>query len=229
MKRKCLRCGAVYDGRPDSTLCPDCAKKSQDSTHWRPRTCRMCGAEFLGGPRAWYCPDCRAKRKKEQSIRYHKDGPKRPIGSTDICPICGKEYTVMSGNQKYCPDCAPKALAAIDREQSKAWNHEHVDIDTRRSDRHAAAAEIPCVICGKLFRPSIGSPVTCSESCAKEYRCRQMSQYEKEHRKELNQKEKERRHNLIASMTPEELAEYRAKVNAKARENYKKRNKEKHQ
>ena len=223
MKRQCLGCGAVFEGRPDSTLCPACAKKSKDSIHWRMRTCRECGSSFLGGPRAWYCPSCRAERKRAQAKAYKKHGPARPLGSTDICPICGREYIVTGGLQKYCPDCAPAAIAAVDREQSRRWNREHIDLTAQREARQAATAEIPCVICGKTFRPNGGSPVTCSPACAAEYRRRQGAIYQREHREELSRKDAERHRDKINAMTPEELAAYRETVNAKARENYRKR------
>lgn len=85
-----------------------------------PRTCRQCGTTFEGGPRAWYCPICREERRKEADRVCHakmRRGETRQIGSMDVCQICGKEYKVMSGNQKYCQVCAPKAVAEIDRAQ----------------------------------------------------------------------------------------------------------------
>ena len=34
-----------------------------------------------------------------------KSGSAMKIGSEQICPICGKTYTVTSGSQKYCKEC----------------------------------------------------------------------------------------------------------------------------
>lgn len=74
------------------------------------RICKQCGKTFPGGPRAWYCPECRSERKKQQAaIRRQRPGPNRPLGSIDHCVVCGKEYVVKGGMQKYCEDCA-KAL-----------------------------------------------------------------------------------------------------------------------
>lgn len=89
------------------------------------RTCRQCGAVFSGGPRAWYCPACRSVRAKEADRRRKASGIARPLGSTDICTVCGKPYVVRSSRQKYCPDCAYEAVRAVDRPASRAWNQAH--------------------------------------------------------------------------------------------------------
>ena len=54
---------------------------------------------------------------------------KRRIGSTDRCAICGKEYTVKGGGQKYCPECAKN----------------------RRLPTHIGGVERVCKICGATF------------------------------------------------------------------------------
>lgn len=94
-----------------------------------PRTCRQCGAVFDGGPRAWYCPTCRRERAKEANRRHRAKGrvADRPLGSTDKCVRCGKEYTVRSARQKYCPDCAYEGIQEADRPMSRKWNQEHKD------------------------------------------------------------------------------------------------------
>ena len=90
----------------------------------KPRICRQCGAVFDGGPRAWYCPACRLVRSREADARKRKKGRKaaRPLGGIDKCTVCGKEYVVKSGRQKYCPDCAYEAVRKVDRPASRAWN-----------------------------------------------------------------------------------------------------------
>ena len=181
MRRRCLTCGAEFEGRQDAILCPACAQASKDSTHIRPRTCRQCGAIFPGGPRAWYCPVCRRERRREADRRHKRQGPKRPLGSMDVCPICGKEYVVTGGLQKYCPACAPEAIRAIDRQQSMAWNREHIDIDRQREQRQEATAEIPCVICGKPFKPDAPA-LTCSPECAAELRRQTHARWEAAHK-----------------------------------------------
>lgn len=72
------------------------------------RICRFCGNSFLGGSRAWYCPDCKIIRRQKLQKEYYakKAVTARKIGSVDICEICGKEYIVNGGLQKYCKNCA---------------------------------------------------------------------------------------------------------------------------
>ena len=82
------------------------------------RVCRECGREFEGGPRAWYCPECRYYRARERAAKYRKNHFKRKIGSKDVCERCGKEYTVNSGLQRYCPKCAPIVAKETDRRLS---------------------------------------------------------------------------------------------------------------
>lgn len=101
------------------------------------RVCRTCGVSFRGGPRAWYCPDCRRERKKETDRKVKHNGPTRPIGSTDLCENCGKEYTVDSGLQKYCPKCQPIMHRRIDNEQGTAYYHNIVDKTERSVKRRA--------------------------------------------------------------------------------------------
>lgn len=166
MIRICKYCGARYDGDPGGSCCPPCAA-AQRSTTLRDRTCRSCGTVFPGGPRAWYCPDCRRERRKESDRRHRQTGTARKLGSTDLCTVCGKPYTVASGRQRYCPDCAGAAVREIDRAQSRAWNREHTTPEQRRAERQSAAAEIPCAVCGKPFVPHDAS-ITCSPACSEE-------------------------------------------------------------
>lgn len=222
MKRRCLQCGQEYEGRPESTLCPACAAKSKASVI-RDRICRECGRVFPGGPRAWYCPECRIERKRAADRKAKRNGASRKIGSIDLCEICGKEYTVNSGGQRYCPDCAPVHLKEIDRAQSRAWNHAHIDIDLRRENREQATAERLCAVCGKPFRPSAGDPVTCSPACREIYHRQHAADWERNHKCERNSYRTQKRREKESSMSPEEYKAYREKVNAKARENYKRR------
>nr|DAW46093.1 MAG TPA: putative transcriptional regulator [Caudoviricetes sp.] len=133
----CRICGKSYDGNvQSSTVCPECAAEARKTTI-RPRVCRECGQTFSGGPRAWYCPECRAERKKEQKHRYQTAGAVRPIGSTDVCVRCGKEYTVSNGLQKYCPDCAVEAVRAVVAAHKREYNRA-VDVPRRRIRREQA-------------------------------------------------------------------------------------------
>ena len=120
----------------------------------RPRTCRQCGAIFDGGPRAWYCPICREYRRMEADRACHariRRGETRQIGSVDTCQICGKEYVVVGGKQKYCPKCAPEAVAEIDRTQGlEYYSANAATINPARNAKRRLGPR-PCVICGELL------------------------------------------------------------------------------
>lgn len=225
MRRICLRCGAGYEGRPDSTVCPDCAAAIKHRSTIAPRICRQCGARFEGGPRAWYCPDCRGERKRahdREAKERARVGTSRKIGSTDICVVCGKPYSVASGTQRYCPDCAPGATREADNRLSREWNAAHIDFAVRARDRQRAAADIACVICGKAFTPT-NAAVTCSAECSAELTRRNHAEYERLHRDSRNARRRERAAMRKAAMTPEELAAYIDHKNELARARYKKR------
>lgn len=199
MLRICKYCGREYEGAPHSSACPDCVRQRKSSTI-RPRTCRQCGAQFPGGPRAWYCPQCRRERKLAQARARQKNGPARPLGSIDRCIVCGGEYVVVNGLQKYCPKCAPEATRAIDREQARQWNRENTTPDQRREERKAAAAAIPCAVCGKPFVPT-DSSITCSRECSAELARRNAAAYERAHRESRNRDQVDRRSAKAAGMS----------------------------
>lgn len=160
--KKCLKCGKLFNtAKNEQTLCDNCVAAGRATTI-RPRTCHECGAIFDGGPRAWYCPSCRTVRQKEAAARYRKNGVDRPLGSIDHCTVCGKEYVVKSGRQRYCPECADDAVRQQDRMASKQWNAEN-NFYEERSQRSRSGQKV-CVICGKPVPP--GTPrITCSDEC----------------------------------------------------------------
>lgn len=93
-----------------------------------PRECKECGITFMGGPRAWYCPECRDIRRKKTDAEHKmrkRSGNSRIIGETYICIDCGAKYTLRSGLQIRCPECAKKHLKEIDNQQSREWNKEN--------------------------------------------------------------------------------------------------------
>lgn len=221
----CRYCGKRYHGEPGSSCCPECAAITPSNI--RQRICRECGREFPGGPRAWYCPECRAERQKAQDREANarrKAGTTRKIGSEDICTVCGKPYTVTSGTQLYCPDCAKEAIAAVARQRGRQYGKEHND--ERRQRRKAAKAEILCAICRRPFIPK-GGELTCSRECSAALQKAESAEAEKRNREQRNAYHRQRIADKVSAMTPEEYAEYRAKINAKAREAYAKRKEKK--
>lgn len=140
-----------------------------------PKTCRQCGATFPGGPRAWYCPNCRAERIRAADRLRKRLGPARPLGSTDVCPVCGGKYTVIIGNQKYCPACARPAVMAIDRAQGLAYYTANKDeINPARN----AKRRVPPKACPECGAPVTGGRVRCAGECARKHKNRQwMARY----------------------------------------------------
>lgn len=168
--RRCKKCGTDYWTKPgDSYLCPACAEKSRREGVLGNRTCADCGVTFLGYPRSKRCPACQREARKEayrRSKERKKAGTTRPIGSTDICQNCGQPYTVTSGLQRYCPDCAKTVVAENVRQHKRdymAENRDHFDALKKeyRSGRRV------CVICGKTFDSPTCTTV-CSADCAAE-------------------------------------------------------------
>ena len=74
--------------------------------------CEMCGLEFeTNNTRAKYCIYCRDKAQVLRNKAYmekKKAGTSLTVGSEQVCPICGKTYTVTSGSQKCCKECQKK-------------------------------------------------------------------------------------------------------------------------
>lgn len=172
-KKVCKRCGKVFDAYgPGVIVCADCKEVIKHKTTKRPKICTICGASFFGGPSAKYCPNCRQEQSKIRSAQYRKKGSQRKLGSTDKCVICGAEYIVESGPQKYCKDCASQITKSDEyrmRKNAKTKQYkESLDPGSRKTKK-------VCLVCGKPFESS-NPTVTCSEDCAKELRRRRYNE-----------------------------------------------------
>ena len=221
MIKICKYCGKQYNGDPGSSACPDCADKVKRNI-WLPRICTICGVEYIGAPASKYCPPCRSDvRRKADRERKHR-APSRPLGSTDLCLVCGKSYTVEGGGQKYCKDCAAAAIRAKDREKSRAWNRSYTTPEQRKTVRDTASATIPCAVCGKPFVPSDAS-VTCSKSCSAALAKQRSLAWERDHAQDRNAYHRQQRADRISAMSPDELSAYRDRVNSVARKKYRER------
>ena len=163
--RKCAVCGNPFEGSGDSFYCEECLKKR--SSVIRERTCVDCGRNFLGGPRAKRCPECADKRKREYNQQYNKNGSARHLGDTDICQMCGKEYVVKSGRQKFCDDCKKKALLEWQKERKKVYNKMSGQ-DEKKEERRKSTIKI-CIYCGREFKSRTATNV-CSDYCRTEQR-----------------------------------------------------------
>lgn len=169
--KQCKRCGRTFEtATPDTYMCPECRDLIRRESVVKERTCKTCGRIFNGGPRALYCPDCRAERQKKQ----HNKPTRRPLGSTDLCAVCGEPYIVTSGLQKYCPSCAKEAVHAVVRKHKKEYTKKNASRLNAHKYEMRSNGWV-CVICGKIFDKD--SPtVTCSAECAE--RLRQVRQAE---------------------------------------------------
>lgn len=167
-KRACQVCGKPFDGSKDSHYCQTCARVKKLETVVRIRICQDCGVEFSGGPRARRCPACRYKAQQETSRKHKQNGAKRPLGSIDKCVICGGEYTVVSGRQKYCSEaCQRKGVLEWQRAHKKGYDKASGQ-NVKKQDRRKQTEKI-CVYCLKPF-VSHKSTNVCSDYCQSEQR-----------------------------------------------------------
>jgi len=131
------------------------------------RICKVCDIEFIGGPRAYYCESCREVRRKSSAKEYKtrkKIGMVRQIGSIDICIRCGKEYSVASGQQIFCPHCQKEHNLEHDRITGLKYYHSNKEnINPIRNIRRQNGS-IKCDWCGKEFISHTKSK-TCSKEC----------------------------------------------------------------
>lgn len=162
-KRACQVCGKPFYGSTDYYYCPECAKIKRSDTVVKIRVCKDCGVEFFGGPRARRCPDCAYIAQQETNRRHKKSGTKRPLGSIDKCVICGAEYTVVSGRQKYCSDiCQRKGVLDWQREHKRGYNKVSGQ-DIKKQERRKQAQKI-CVYCQRIFTSDKPTNL-CSDYC----------------------------------------------------------------
>lgn len=163
-ERICLACGNPFYGSRDNHYCPTCAKTRKTDTVVRPRICQDCGTEFLGGPRAKRCPDCahisRSGQKRHPAMR--------PIGSIDNCVICGEQYTVNSGRQKYCSEsCQREGVLKWQREHKKTY-HITSGQNVKKQERREKVQKI-CAYCLCTFASDTSTNL-CSAHCRSEQR-----------------------------------------------------------
>lgn len=161
-KKTCQLCGRSFFGGSDCYYCPECAKIKKSDTVIRIRVCQDCNTEFFGGPRAMRCPDCAYMAK----VHYKRKPTARPIGSIDKCIICGKEYTVISGRQKYCSDaCQREGVLEWQRRHKKGY-HKLSGQDARKQERRKHTQKI-CVYCLRPFTSDTSTNL-CSDYCRAE-------------------------------------------------------------
>lgn len=109
------------------------------------------------------------------------DGVRRQLGSTDYCQRCGAAYTVRSGRQKFCKECALESKLDSHRKsiaRSKA----------QRDSEPRPPRLSKCVVCGATFldtssrRPTL----SCSPECARVRQIQQIMTYKAANRDHVN-------------------------------------------
>lgn len=164
----CQSCGKSFTATDDHFYCPDCAIEKKLDTVIRIRECVDCGIHFYGAPRSQRCPDCAYKRKGQTKNEWRRrGGVSRPLGSTDKCQRCGKEYIVKSGRAKYCDACKRAAALEWQREHKPAYN-KRTNQQAKKSKRRAQQ-EKECVYCLRKFKSSVPTNV-CSDYCRTEHK-----------------------------------------------------------
>lgn len=121
--------------------------------------CEMCGLEFeTNNTRAKYCIYCRDKAQAARNRAYaekKKSGSAVKIGSEQVCPICGKTYTVTSGSQKYCKECTAgkkRKKSAPNTEYLKGhYDYIRVNVPKGEREKIKAYAESQCMSVNKLL------------------------------------------------------------------------------
>lgn len=102
----------------------------------------------------------------EGEKKLYSNGPARPLGSIDVCQMCGKEYTVVSGRQKYCPGCRRDANLAWQRVHSAGY-HKRPEVSQARQARRKERRKV-CVYCQLPFWDSSTSNL-CSDYCREKH------------------------------------------------------------
>jgi hypothetical protein len=95
--------------------------------------------------RAKYCIYCRDKVQVHRNRAYaekKKSGSAVKIGSEQVCPICGKPYTVTSGSQKYCKECTAgkKRKKAPPNTEYLKGHYDYIRVNVPKGEREKIKA-----------------------------------------------------------------------------------------
>ncbi len=149
------------------------------------KQCVTCGLMFYGGSTALYCSTCRAERIRKRDKDRHKRGPQRKIGSTARCEVCGDQYLVDAGPQKFCKKCQPKQAKERRRESfhrcyhgdsqnrerileyTKKWASEHKDRVIILSRNHYLKNHVKIVEMRRIRTGLALKPLGREEKCPK--------------------------------------------------------------
>ena len=177
MVRVCKECGIKFETTtPRQRLCEKCRNSRTRSVkrarELRECVCVQCGKTFWGRQGSKFCQACNTERKADQRVRAYKRkcaGKARAIGSIDICQMCGGEYIVNGGAQKFCPECGKKRRAENIKKFNVRYWRENKNRLTAQAFSNTVDSTI-CRWCGKAFTASHDNFTTCSPECAKKYK-----------------------------------------------------------
>ena len=162
--KRCKHCGRDFEtAKQGAYLCPECALAARRASVYRERVCAVCGRTFRGYPKTKRCPECAALAAKDAAARYRQHGPARPIGSTDTCAACGREYVVNSSRQMYCPDCAKSVVPENIRAAKRAYNAVYAPEHAEEKEANRTGNKV-CPICGAIVDTG-RADVYCSPEC----------------------------------------------------------------
>lgn len=177
----CIICGKRLDKRRWKYCSEACEQKAwqlrkkkhsgrpqgNPDVRWLTR-CSDCGKLIYRPIKCIRCEACQLAINQERHKEYQRAKPARPLGSTDICTICGKPYIVESGLQKYCPNCREAATrASIARKKNAYMAEKRKDPEAAAQMREAKQAALSpslCATCGKPFISKFGA-IYCCEAC----------------------------------------------------------------
>lgn len=140
-----------------------CRKNFYRSNNYTPigatLTCPVCGKSFIkrNGKQKYCSKECKMERDKAFAVHYRRTEKTKyrkrsttpvKIGSTLICPVCGKTFTKKNNRQKYCSaECREKEIAV-------------------KASRTKIGTSLICPVCGKSFVKKTANQSYCSRRCA---------------------------------------------------------------
>lgn len=151
-------------------------KKRPDPTTYYERACPDCGHKVMMHIKSKRCPDCQRIADRIHDAEHKRAkaaGHTRKIGSMYPCEVCGDLYELASGKQRYCKQCAVRAVEERSRSASRAWYRNHGTSVQKRDERkakrrtHWQSQQHACLVCGAAFLRGNPRQNVCSDACRK--------------------------------------------------------------
>ena len=190
--RVCAVCGEALPPRRHRYCSADCAasaRRNRAASEYKPigkpslyreKQCPDCGITFVGHIKSRRCPSCQHAANKIHDAEHKRraaKGQTRKLGSTDSCILCGKPYTVMAGQQKYCEACAPVANRKWHADKAREYYSIPENAYRKKQSRKRAPQQYTCQVCGGTF-VSGSFCLTCSTECRRLHQTAYMAVYD---------------------------------------------------